>query len=194
MQILQEIVRNVLVIVILTSFLELLLPEGGARPFVRFAVGMFIVIAVLNPIISLLFSEREFKVDLWDYRMEANVSEEIMAKGRQIQRDIISQHNEKSREKIQGQIEAVASLVPGVGELKSKIEIAQDGKVQAINIILQTKRPLPEKEHEGIEVYLSRDDSLNREEKKEIEDKVIKTIGNFYGLDASRIKVEFEGG
>lgn len=194
MQLLQEIVRNVLVIIILTSFLELLLPEGGVRPFVRFAVGMFIIIAVLNPVLSLLFSERELKVNLWDYQLEESKSEEIIDNGQQIQQEIITQHNEIAKEKLQGQIDAVAVLVPGVEEVKSEIEIGQDGKVQAVNIWLQSGSPEVKKAKDGIQVFSGEDSSLSREEKKVIEDKVISIIGNFYGLSTSQIKVEFEGG
>ncbi|HBK54568.1 stage III sporulation protein AF [Syntrophomonas wolfei] len=194
MQLLHEIVRNVLVIIILTSFLELLLPEGGIRPFVRFAVGMFIIIAVLNPVLSLLFSERELKVNLWDYQPEESKSEEIIDNGQQIQQEIIEQHNEIAREKLQGQIDAVAVLVQGVEEVKSEIEIGQDGKVQTVNILLQSGRPEVKKAKDGIEVFSGEDSKLSREEMKVIEDKVISIIGNFYGLSTSQIKVEFEGG
>jgi len=63
MAVLTEIVKTFLVIIILASFLELLLPEGKVKPFVRFAIGLFILIAVLNPGLSLLFSGHNFDVD-----------------------------------------------------------------------------------------------------------------------------------
>ena len=56
MTVLSEIVRNVLVIVLIASFLELMLPEGTLRPFVRFAIGLFILIVVLSPLAGILFS------------------------------------------------------------------------------------------------------------------------------------------
>ena len=48
MDVLVEIVKNLLVIIILASFLELLLPGGGMKPYVRLAIGMFVLIAVLT--------------------------------------------------------------------------------------------------------------------------------------------------
>ena len=54
MQLLSEIVRNVIVIIIIASFLELLLPQGTLQPLVRFAIGLFILIAVLNPVMGFL--------------------------------------------------------------------------------------------------------------------------------------------
>ncbi|MDD2510243.1 MAG: stage III sporulation protein AF [Syntrophomonas sp.] len=194
MQVLQEIVRNVLVIIILTSFLELLLPEGGVRPFVRFAVGMFIVIAVLNPVLSLLFNEQELKLNLWDYRLEEGKSEEIIHNGKQIQQEIISEHNNMARDKLQGQIDAVAVLVPGVEKVKSRIEIGENGELQTINIFLQSASPEAKKEEEGIQVFSGENSNLSPEEKKLIEDKVVNIISNFYGLSTTQIEVEFEGG
>ena len=56
-------------------------------------------------------------------------SEEIIDNGQQIQQEIITQHNEIAREKLQGQIDAVAVWFREWKRL-SQGEIAQDGKVQ----------------------------------------------------------------
>ena len=71
MSVLTEIVRNILVIIIMASFLELLLPEGAIRPFVRFAIGLFVLIAVLNPVLGYFFDDSNFQITWWDYQMEA---------------------------------------------------------------------------------------------------------------------------
>ena len=61
MEVLAEIVRNLLVIIIISSFLEMLLPEGNTRPFVRFAVGMFVLIAILTPSLHYLYDNVSFR-------------------------------------------------------------------------------------------------------------------------------------
>jgi stage III sporulation protein AF len=66
MSVLTEIVRNILVIIIMASFLELLLPEGAIRPFVRFAIGLFVLIAVLNPVLGYFFDDSNFQITWWE--------------------------------------------------------------------------------------------------------------------------------
>ena len=42
MEVLTEIVTNLLVIIIISSFLEMMLQEGNTKPFVHFAVALFV--------------------------------------------------------------------------------------------------------------------------------------------------------
>jgi stage III sporulation protein AF len=83
MSVLTEIVRNILVIIIMASFLELLLPEGAIRPFVRFAIGLFVLIAVLNPVLGYFFDDSNFQITWWDYQMEAVEEESLLRRGQE---------------------------------------------------------------------------------------------------------------
>lgn len=88
MTVLSEIVRNVLVIVLIASFLELMLPEGTLRPFVRFAIGLFILIAVLSPLAGILFSDRSINIEWWDMKINPAQQEQILQQGEKINAQI----------------------------------------------------------------------------------------------------------
>lgn len=54
MEALREWVRGLVMLVILASMLELLLPMNGMKKFVRMAMGLLIVLGVVRPIVGLL--------------------------------------------------------------------------------------------------------------------------------------------
>ncbi|HBQ26730.1 MAG TPA: hypothetical protein DD791_10095, partial [Syntrophomonas sp.] len=130
-------VKNVLVIIILASFLEVLLPEGRVKPFVRFAIGLFIIIAVLNPILNALFDKREFEINLWDYQVSSEQEREILEKGNRINRQIAISTETGIKEKMEGQVSAVAMLVPGVKEVKTSATINDEGGLNKLDLIVR---------------------------------------------------------
>ena len=54
MDILNDLVRNLVVLVIVMTFLEMLLPENKLRDFARLIFGLMIIATILNPIVVLL--------------------------------------------------------------------------------------------------------------------------------------------
>ncbi|MDD2585351.1 MAG: stage III sporulation protein AF [Syntrophomonadaceae bacterium] len=193
MAVLAEVVKSVLVIVLLSSFLELMLPDGGIKPFVRFAIGLFILIAVLNPVLSYMFTDRNFQINLWDYTEDINKTEQILEDGREISDQIMDTGHDMMREKLEGQVSAVAVLVPGVQEVQAEVELNNEGAVDNLYLIVK-----PEKATTGadgdINVFSGGDESLSRPEQENIKNKIIQVMQNLYGLNSSAIKIEFEGG
>ena len=52
LHILHDVVFRLLFIMMLSSLLELLLPEDGARPFVRLVLGMIVLAVCLEPFLQ----------------------------------------------------------------------------------------------------------------------------------------------
>jgi stage III sporulation protein AF len=194
MAVLAGMVKNVLVIIILASFLEVLLPEGRVKPFVRFAIGLFIIIAVLNPVLDAVFDKREFEINLWDYQVSLEQEKEILEKGNRINQQIAASTEVGIKEKMEGQVSAVAMLVPGVKEVKTSATLNSEGGLNKLDLIVR----LEEKEHlqKGGEtdVFLGGGDAPSPEDKKQIEEKMRGVISNLYGFKNLKINVQFEGG
>lgn len=192
-----EIVRNILVIVILASFLELLLPDGEVKPFVRFAIGLFILIAVLNPIISHLFADRNLEIELWDYRINSEDTSELIKNGKEINQKLFNNNNEMMKEKLQGQISAVAILVPGVDSVETMVELGGEGEVDSLSILVKGEGTSDEKDNEkkpDINVFSDSDEALTEEEQRQIKEKMLTVIKNLYDLKGVHIEIEFQGG
>jgi len=194
MAVLAEIVRNVLVIVIIASFLELLLPDGAIRPFVRFAIGLFVLIAVLNPTLLLLFSEHDLKVDMWDYQFEEDAGKNIINEGQEINEQIVSQHTELLKEKLEGQINAVVLLVPGVENVYAQAEMENDGRINRLTLTVIPQKTKDMEDEGDIDVFFGETEGCSPETKQQIEKKISSIVNNMYGLDVGKIEIVFEGG
>ena len=191
---LTEIVRNVLVIVLVAGFLEMLLPEGNMKPLVRLCIGMFILIAVLNPVLNFFFNERDFQIGSWDYQPEqAEPVIDIETEGARINRAMLDQSQKVARAKLEEQINAVAVLVPGVEKVAAQVEIDEKGKMQ--NLMLSVSTGTEEVEPDENKSARVRGKSRNDDETRErLENKIIDLIHNLYGFEESTIKINFEGG
>jgi stage III sporulation protein AF len=64
-QTLQTLVRNLIVILLLATFLEMLLPNKSMRGFVQLVMGLFVISAVLAPITTLLHTPLEMEIPAW---------------------------------------------------------------------------------------------------------------------------------
>ena len=195
MAVLTGIVKNVLVIIILSSFLEILLPEGRVKPFVRFAMGLFIIVAVLNPILNSLFAQRDFAIDLWDYQLSSDYQErEILERGNRINQQLVQTGQSNITEKIEGQVSAVAMLVPGVKEVETKVSLNREGGVGKIKLVVRPEESKDPPVEEKINAFVVGGDSPQAEDYKQIEEKMRGVINNFYGFKDIEIEIQFEGG
>ncbi len=194
MDVLADIVKNVLVIIIMSSFLELLLPGGAIKPFVRFAIGLFVLIAVLNPILGYLFHGHDFQVRMWDYTVTPDAQAEILQGGQEIQEQILSSNQQVLQEKLQGQINGVVLLVPGVQEVSTEARLTADGTVEGIRLSITPATGPKILEGGEIGVFDAKPEQMSAEEAKALKSKIIQVVKNMYGLDVEDIQINYEGG
>ncbi|NLB88966.1 MAG: stage III sporulation protein AF [Syntrophomonadaceae bacterium] len=194
MNVLTEIVRNVLVIIMVSSFFELLLPDGKVKPFVRFTIGLFILISVLNPTLKYLYSDKDFRIDLWTHTQSSIMQNEILETGTKINEQIFNKGDEVIKEKLEGQISAVAMLVPGVEEVDAQANLSSNGELSKLHVIVRPEVPQVEDDTGKVGVFSNRSNDYSQEEKQAIKEKLINVLMNMYGLDGTQIQVEFEGG
>lgn len=194
MAVLTEIVRNVLVIVLVAGFLEMLLPEGNMKPLVRLCIGMFILIAVLNPVLSFFFIERDFSIGSWDYQPEKfDQVADIEEAGAKINQTLVDQSGKVAQAKLEDQIDAVAVLVPGVQTVKSQVEVDARGTVHSLKLSVNPEvGEVEAKDKKSLK--LRADAGIDDETAKRLEDKIINLMHNLYGFEESSIRIVFEGG
>ena len=65
MEVVIEMIRNVVMIILLTTFLDMLLPSGSLKPFVKVIMGLFIMLSILNPVLSLFMNEQGLEIFAW---------------------------------------------------------------------------------------------------------------------------------
>ncbi|MGI5921044.1 MAG: stage III sporulation protein AF [Syntrophomonadaceae bacterium] len=195
MAVLEEIVRNLLVVVIIASFFEILIPDGNTKPFVRFAIGLFILITILRPALSYLYDNRDFKVDLWDYQVDQLKQEEILENGYEVSRKITEGTSSQLKTKVEGQIGAVAMLVEGVEEVDVKADMNEDGSIRKLTLMVNPGEGTAGQENaEHIKAFSGNQDKILAERKEQIRNKITTVLRNLYGLDKSAVEINFEGG
>lgn len=192
MDVIAEIVKNLLVIVIMSSLLELLLPDGNIKPFVRFAMGLFILIAVLSPALSFIYDDKNFQISVWDDRIDEHIPQDIQTSGEKLQKQIIGRSSDLMKEKLEGQISAVAILVPGVDDVDTEATMGEDGSLQSLHLIVRPGKNQSIGTVENVNVIT--ETPKNDAEQQEIQRKLLQVMRNLYGLGDERIEVHFEGG
>jgi len=188
------IVKNLVIIVILSSLLELLLPQGSIRPLVRFSIGLFILIAILNPVLNTLYREKNYTLNFWDYQEDSSLQNRIQQSGRELQKEIAAAQENLVKEKIQGQINAIATLVPGVAEAVSDITLGEGNRIERIELIVKAEPDREVSEINDVQVNSGNNMSYAAPEREQIKKKLETLLNNFYGLNGVRLDIKFEGG
>ena len=194
MSTLYEIVRNLLVIIVIASFLELILPDGRLRPFVRFSVGLFILIAILSPTINLLFKDKNFELSFWDYQLDTGIEKTIQEKGKELNDKVYQPEKSLIQSKLQGQIDAIGSLVPGVNGVQSQVETDSDGTVKKITLHVDAGQSSRIEEVAGVKVFSNQPEKISQNEEKVIAGKIVQLISNLYEIPDENVEIDFGGG
>ncbi len=139
-----------------------------------------------------MYSERDFKINLWTYTGDFITGHEIMESGNKINAQIMQEGNGLLKEKLEGQISAVALLVPGVTSAESKVQMGQNGEIIDLHILISSQDLEKEKDTKIGEIlpYVKND----ADAQKNIEEKILIVVRNMYSLENVNIQVEFEGG
>ena len=191
MEILISIVKNLLLIVVVASFLEILLPDNSMRPFVRFTIGLFVILAILNPILSTFYSERDLVAGAWELPWEYNGISDYQETGLEVNRDIRKAGSEVIKEKIEKQINSLASLVPGVGDLNTQVALdPESGELSEVMLVIETTSA--GSKDGTVEAFSSRDQA--HQDQKVIKEKLTSMMRNLYGLEDQQVVIKFEGG
>ncbi len=65
-----QLIKNLIVLVIVASLLEIILPDNKYRPYVKLVVGIMIMISILNPVLQLLRIMPDLEMEIMRTQME----------------------------------------------------------------------------------------------------------------------------
>ena len=125
MQTLQTLVRNLVVILLLATFLEMLLPSKSMRGFVQMVMGLFVISAVLSPITTFLHTPLEMEIPAWSVTNTKPQDIPALAtdvQGQKIARDAVQ---EQYRQILINQIKALALSSEGVEGAEVNVEFEE---------------------------------------------------------------------
>lgn len=135
---LQTLVRNLAIIILMASFLEMLLPTKSMQGFVKLIMGLFVISAVLGPITSLLHLPVRMDIPAWSEVSSRDLPVLAGNNGLQIGRDAVQ---EQFKLILQHQIEALVLGISGIDEVNVVVTLAastggltDQPQVQQVNI------------------------------------------------------------
>ena len=124
MQTLQTLIRNLAIILLLATFMEMLLPTKNMRGYVQLVMGLFVVSAILNPLVTFIHHPLELEIPAWT-SIGARDLPVLATDGSRVGRDAVE---EQYRRVLINQIKAVALGVEGVGDVAVEIGFGDGGQ------------------------------------------------------------------
>lgn len=129
MDFLTDLMKQISIVAVMAAFLELLLPNGEMQKFIRFFMGLLILVAFLNPFIKGQWFDREtVGVELGvmlEEEQRGMSTEQILAAGQEMDHSLEQIAAEQIKEDVSLQILALVRLVNGVERVA--IDISMDG-------------------------------------------------------------------
>lgn len=145
MQTLQTLVRNLAMILLLATFLEMLLPNKSMRGFVQMVMGLFVISAVLAPIATFLHTPLALEIPAWASTTNQDLPA-IAAEGQGVKagRDVVQ---EQYRQILVHQIKALALGTNGVAAASVDLNfkegtggVIDQPEIAEVNVTLTTKK------------------------------------------------------
>ncbi len=211
----RSLVQSLIVIIVLAVFLEMFLPAGEMRKYVKMVMGLLIIIAVVQAVGDLARFDFTGELQLFAQKEDDTRFSDIMKAGEKITGDQQQKAVEQYRYGLANQVMALAQINKSVPVVDVNVEVQSErnepnfGQLKEI-ILVVARHPEPggEKVDKGagvgvepvmVQVGTSEtDDSAeaNRadnetELSEEAVASLIKTVSGFYNLKPEQVKVVY---
>jgi len=200
METIRQLVRTLVFLVILAAFLEMMLPMQGTRRFVQVIIGLFIMLAVLGPIVTLFRQPPPLNFSLPVNSESGGVGlDKILEQGRSMQAVTSAQEQAAYVQSLEDQIEVMCRLVPGVKAANATVSLSPDaslkslGTVQKVVVELQSDTQQVVSPVKPVQIGSApKAASSPPASRQEIVDQVQETVASLFGLQKEQVSVNFK--
>lgn len=211
MQFLTEWISNIILLILLASVLELLLPNSSLQRYVKMVVGLLLLVILLTPLLSIFSKD----VDSWVAQIgmpiqfeEKDVQISIENKKREIQQVTLAYISEQVAVQLKRQVEEemITKFNKEVIEVNVALDdfLEEDDYLNSITqVSIRLKRIAGEEEidHNTVPaVALVKIDTANRveplkvETEKNNEKEILRYLATTWPIPIEKIEVQMEGG
>jgi stage III sporulation protein AF len=183
MEMAYSLVRNLVVIIVLAAMMEMIIPSGSFKPLLGFIMGLFVLIAVLQPVAGILH-RGEMAWDNWNLEAAAPDVRQLQKESETMRQDILQQVEAEMSRKLSNQIAAMTLLVPGVEEAQAEVDLREGQHLEGVRLEI-TLEPEP-----------AADQPLAgsaRIDEGAVRSKVCRVLQQVYGVEEDQIQIEFRG-
>ena len=199
MEVIRQLVRNLAFLAIMAAFLEMLLPLKGTRRFVQVIIGLFIMLAVLGPIITLFRQQPPLHFNMPVSNGSSGVDlNQILEQGQSMQAVTSAEEQNAYVQRLEDEIEVMCRLVPGVAAAKATVSLSSDdslkslGTVQKVVVELRSGSPQLVSPVQPIQIGSAPNVvSSPPASQQEIVGQVQETVASLFGLSKEQVSVSF---
>lgn len=210
METVRLIVKNLVYLVLLAAFLEMLLPLKDSRRYIQVVLGLFILALILNPVVALFRQAPLLNLDLSREAEEGRGEvRSILAQGEELRQAAVEQARAASIKRLEEQVAVLARLVPGVEEAEVRVEPGPPSSLQSSEAIarIHVKIKVGQKgkdeltapvekirigKEAGQEAQSVRSSRVLSEEERELLSRVQETVASLFGLRPEQVVVHLE--
>lgn len=179
-----DIVKNVVVIIFLTTILDMTLPNSDLQPFIKMIMGLFIIVSILNPIIAI--TKTEAALTGWTLQVDQDAElDSIMAQGESYNQLAQGQVLLAYESKLAQQIQGLVALTQGVASSEVVVKLVNSEQLGAIGAIDEVEI--------WVEVLVPADGDWATSEAEVIK-QVRAGVCNYYTLSPEQLKVNLVKG
>ncbi len=185
-------VRNIALIVLFASFLELLLPTSGMQRFVRVIMGLLILLAVLAPVVDALQSHRAPEVPALGGQ-GGQAADRVRSGAEAVIRERDRLAVEMYKKELARQIRAVVTATDGVADARVAIAVAPDagGRAGALDKVVVYVQPgVAAADRKAVRTTGGAGGETREGElRPALRDKVARTVRELFQLSATQVEV-----
>lgn len=205
MEILKEMTRNLVLLLLLATFLEMLLPKSDFSRYIRLVVGLFVLLTILQPFMELF--DWQGKVSLGIREPPQEQLEVIINQGLLFGEHRQAMALQVAEERLEQQVEAMLYLVQGIDRVKVDLTLENNqetGPVITKATIMLTPTGMEDmgsqamvQEVEAVAIGVNRATQPASTVRQRVEpevysrlvERVINGVSNYLGLEKARVQV-----
>ncbi|MDD2400703.1 MAG: stage III sporulation protein AF [Clostridia bacterium] len=121
MNVLIDMVRNVVVIILLTTFLDMILPSNSMQRFIKVIMGLFVLVSLLNPIINIISEDKDFETFTWQYN-NLSKNNSVLEQSKKLQEVNEKLLRQNYKQRIEGQMKTLVQLIKDVNKVEVQVK------------------------------------------------------------------------
>jgi len=211
-EVIRSLVQNLVVIIILAMFLEMLLPAGEMRKYVKMVMGLLIIIAVVQSVGDLTRWDYHTDLPSLTQKTDEETVSGIMEAGKIISGEQRQKAVKQYKEGLEGQIMALtgsgkeATVLDVEVNVQSKEGELDFGRINEVVLYVarepgtagQEQKEVSIAEVEPVTVQVAGKNSPKESKiydggpSREITDALVNSVANFYNLKPEQVKVMYK--
>jgi len=128
-----DVAKGLIIVVFFVQVAQLLLPETGLRGYARLVMGLLVVVALLNPILTLL--EGDLPVEPARWGLQSGNAETYLAAGQRLAAAAQERITGGARHRFTQQVASVTALAAGAEPDRVEVEWGPEGAPAVIRAV-----------------------------------------------------------